>query len=83
MLLWENGDVRNIFRRMTKPEEVRTQMKLIVGLGNPGKQYDQTRHNIGFEVIDLLSDQLSIPLNQSKFKGFMGLAIKMGKRYYY
>jgi peptidyl-tRNA hydrolase, PTH1 family len=60
---------------MTKPEEVGTQMKLIVGLGNPGKQYDQTRHNIGFEVIDVLSDLFSIPLNQSKFKGMYGIGL--------
>ncbi|WP_132097054.1 aminoacyl-tRNA hydrolase [Neobacillus niacini] len=48
-------------------------MKLIVGLGNPGKQYEKTRHNIGFEVIDELANQLSIPLNQSKFKGLFGI----------
>jgi PTH1 family peptidyl-tRNA hydrolase len=71
---------RKIFRRMTKPEEVGTQMKLIVGLGNPGKQYDQTRHNIGFEVIDALSDQFSIPLNQSKFKGMYGTGLHNGEK---
>ena len=65
---------------MTKPEEVGTQMKLIVGLGNPGKQYDQTRHNIGFEVIDALSDQFSIPLNQSKFKGMYGIGLHNGEK---
>lgn len=37
-------------------------MALIVGLGNPGVEYEGTRHNIGFELIDRLSDQLSIPL---------------------
>lgn len=37
-------------------------MALIVGLGNPGVEYKGTRHNIGFELIDSLSDKLSIPL---------------------
>ncbi|MDZ5474328.1 aminoacyl-tRNA hydrolase [Bacillus sp. 31A1R] len=55
-------------------------MKLIVGLGNPGKQYDQTRHNIGFEVIDKLSDRLNIPLDQSKFKGVYGVGYVNGER---
>ena len=44
-------------------------MFLIVGLGNPGKEYDGTRHNIGFEAIDYLSDKYNIELNREKFKG--------------
>ncbi|MGG3468394.1 aminoacyl-tRNA hydrolase [Neobacillus pocheonensis] len=55
-------------------------MKLIVGLGNPGKQYDKTRHNIGFEVIDALSNQMNIPLNQSKFKGLYGMGFCKGEK---
>lgn len=55
-------------------------MKLIIGLGNPGKQYEQTRHNIGFEVIDHLSNQFSIPLNQSKFKGIFGVGYVGGEK---
>ncbi|ATP38614.1 aminoacyl-tRNA hydrolase [Solibacillus sp. R5-41] len=44
-------------------------MKLIIGLGNPGKPYEQTRHNIGFDVIDALAKEWNTPLNQSKFNG--------------
>lgn len=44
-------------------------MKLIIGLGNPGKQYEHTRHNIGFDVIDQLAHQWNAPLNQTKFNG--------------
>jgi peptidyl-tRNA hydrolase, PTH1 family len=70
---------RNFFKRLAGPEEVGN-MKLIVGLGNPGKQYDQTRHNIGFEVIDELSNQFSIPLTQSKFKGLYGMGVYKGEK---
>ncbi|PAE22905.1 aminoacyl-tRNA hydrolase [Bacillus sp. 7894-2] len=55
-------------------------MKLIVGLGNPGKQYDKTRHNIGFDVIDVLSDRLNIPLNQAKLKGVFGAGYVNGEK---
>lgn len=44
-------------------------MKLIIGLGNPGKQYDYTRHNIGFEVIDALAKEWNAPLTNAKFNG--------------
>lgn len=69
--------LRKILSRWTGPKE-REKMKLIVGLGNPGKQYEKTRHNIGFEVIDELSDKLAIPLNQSKFKGLYGMGFHKG-----
>lgn len=48
---------------------MRLQVKLIIGLGNPGKPYEHTRHNIGFEVIDELANKWNAPLNQSKFNG--------------
>jgi len=47
-------------------------MFLIVGLGNPGKQYENTRHNVGFDVIDIVSKEYNIPINREKFKGIYG-----------
>ncbi|MER2000047.1 MAG: aminoacyl-tRNA hydrolase [Lysinibacillus sp.] len=44
-------------------------MKLIIGLGNPGKQYEHTRHNIGFDVIDALAHKWNAPAMQAKFNG--------------
>ena len=47
-------------------------MYLIVGLGNPGKKYEHTRHNMGFEVIDLLSDLSRIDVDKDVFNGLLG-----------
>ena len=47
-------------------------MKLIVGLGNPGKKYEGTRHNMGFMAIDLLSDQAQIDVDKEVFHGLLG-----------
>jgi PTH1 family peptidyl-tRNA hydrolase len=55
-------------------------MKLIVGLGNPGKQYEETRHNVGFKVIDELSKKLNIELNETKFKGIYGRGMVQGEK---
>jgi len=44
-------------------------LRLIVGLGNIGKQYDHTRHNVGFEVADLLAQQHGAHFRKGKFKG--------------
>lgn len=70
---------RKIFKRRAVPKKVGN-MKIIIGLGNPGKQYEQTRHNAGFMVIDRLSSELSIPLDQSKFKGLYGIGFYKGEK---
>ena len=44
-------------------------MKLIVGLGNPGNEYINTRHNMGFMVIDKILDNLNIKFTKTKHKG--------------
>jgi PTH1 family peptidyl-tRNA hydrolase len=47
-------------------------MYLVVGLGNPGKQYAGTRHNIGFEVIDYICSEKNVKLDKSKFNAVYG-----------
>ncbi|CCQ98195.1 peptidyl-tRNA hydrolase [[Clostridium] ultunense Esp] len=55
-------------------------MKWIVGLGNPGEEYEKTRHNIGFQVVDLLAKEWSIPMRASKWQALIGEAKKEGER---
>ena len=42
---------------------------LIVGLGNPGKEYERTRHNAGFRAVDILADKLGVRIDKLKFQG--------------
>ena len=53
---------------------------LIVGLGNPGKQYESTRHNAGFICMDILAEKYNIKINKLKFKSLMGEGRIEGKR---
>ncbi|KOY64590.1 aminoacyl-tRNA hydrolase [Clostridium sporogenes] len=47
-------------------------MYLVVGLGNIGEEYKKTRHNIGFDAIDIISEKYNIKINRQKFKGSYG-----------
>ena len=55
---------------------------LIVGLGNPGKDYERTRHNAGFRALDLLSVKLGCKVDKGKFQGLYGQTDYAGKKLY-
>ena len=53
---------------------------IIAGLGNPGSRYDNTRHNVGFDAIDLLASKYGITLSKIKFKALYGEGTIEGSR---
>jgi PTH1 family peptidyl-tRNA hydrolase len=55
-------------------------MYLIVGLGNPGKKYEHTRHNIGFDVMDALADKYNISISEVKHKALCGKGVIEGQK---
>lgn len=55
-------------------------MKVIVGLGNPGTKYAGTRHNIGFDTVAALADKYSIKLKDKKFNGLIGEGFIEGEK---
>ncbi len=57
-----------------------TDMYLFTGLGNPGPQYAKTRHNMGFDVIDLLSEEYRIPMRAGSFHALSGTGLIGGQK---
>ena len=53
---------------------------LIVGLGNPGREYERTRHNAGFRALDILADKLGCKVDKLKFQGLYGQVNYRGKK---
>ncbi|MBR3797063.1 MAG: aminoacyl-tRNA hydrolase [Clostridia bacterium] len=55
-------------------------MHIIIGLGNPGREYHRTRHNVGFDVIDVLSEKLNIQLTKNAMHGLIGEGFVGGEK---
>lgn len=55
-------------------------MKLIIGLGNPGKEYEETRHNVGFKALDAIAIKFNINITDKKFRAFCGSGIISGEK---
>ena len=77
--------IAGFFRRNVKTEDEETpdvsiERYLIVGLGNPGRQYVDTRHNIGFMVIDALTNAYGLKFDGNKAKAFFAEGTVAGKR---
>lgn len=55
-------------------------MYLIVGLGNPGREYQNTRHNIGFRYLDFFCEEHQIEMDRSKMNGIYGETMLQGEK---
>ena len=64
---------------MYKNEEVKN-MYIIAGLGNPDKQYEGTRHNVGFDVIDAIADKYNISVDTKKHRALIGKGMIAGQK---
>lgn len=75
------ANIFDLFRKIeTQKSEVLPITHLVVGLGNPGKEYLTTRHNAGFMAMDVLSAKLGVELTRSRFHSLVGEATLGGKR---
>ncbi len=55
-------------------------MLLIAGLGNPTKEYEHTRHNMGFDCVDVIAGKFGIKINKSRFKALFGVGTVAGEK---
>jgi PTH1 family peptidyl-tRNA hydrolase len=74
--------LRNLFEGIEKKDGVKNGPPeyIVAGLGNPGREYEGTRHNAGFMALDRLAKKLSVPVTRIKFKSLCGDATIAGRR---
>ncbi|MBQ4090973.1 MAG: aminoacyl-tRNA hydrolase [Clostridia bacterium] len=77
------SNIFDIFKKIEKENAARASLPvthILVGLGNPGAKYENTRHNAGFMAIDYIADKCGVTVNRSKFRALVGEGTVAGVR---
>ena len=68
------SNIFDLFKKIEKPVDNTPVSFIIAGLGNPGKEYEKTRHNIGFLSIDYIAERLGVRIDRAKFHALVAEA---------
>jgi PTH1 family peptidyl-tRNA hydrolase len=74
------SNIFDLFKKIEKKEDTKPVTHIIAGLGNPGAEYEKTRHNAGFLAIDYIASRFNVNVNRLKFKALVGEADIAGNR---
>ena len=74
------SNIFDLFKQIEKKEDKAPITHIVVGLGNPGSEYEKTRHNAGFMAIDYIAEKLGVRIDRVKFHALVCEAVISGHR---